>query len=112
MPLNFPLTVPRWSCPFCSKTLQRSLEVRDHGAGIQNEDRAYIFNPFFSTQVHAPGMGLAIVERVVHEHMGKIEVDSEPGQGTAIRIILPSTLHPERRITVRSGLTRRSYCVP
>jgi PAS domain S-box-containing protein len=71
------------------------LEVRDHGSGIQNEDRDYIFNPFFSTQVHASGMGLAIVEQVVHEHMGKIEVESEPGRGTVLRIILPNAMNPE-----------------
>ena len=65
------------------------LEVQDHGIGIRNEDMEYIFNPFFSTQVHASGMGLAIVERVVHEHMGRIEVDSQPGNGATIRIVLP-----------------------
>ncbi len=71
-----------------------AIEVRDHGIGIRGEDREYIFNPFFSTQVHGSGMGLAIVERVVHEHMGRIEVESEPGEGSTIRIILPDTLNP------------------
>jgi PAS domain S-box-containing protein len=71
------------------------LEVRDSGTGIRGEDRDYIFNPFFSTQIHASGMGLAIVERVVHEHMGRIEVESEPGKGATIRIILPDSPNPE-----------------
>lgn len=68
------------------------IEVRDYGAGIRSEDKDYIFNPFYSTHVHASGMGLAIVERVVHEHMGRIEVESEPEKGTTIRIILPDML--------------------
>jgi PAS domain S-box-containing protein len=70
------------------------LEVRDYGIGIKDEDRRYIFDPFFSTRVHGSGMGLAIVERVIREHTGQIEVESEPGKGSAFRIILPSALNP------------------
>jgi len=65
------------------------LEVKDYGGGIKDEDKEYIFDPFFSTRAHGTGMGLAIVERVVHEHMGRIEVESEFGKGTTVRIILP-----------------------
>jgi PAS domain S-box-containing protein len=64
-------------------------EVRDYGIGIDEQDREFIFNPFFSTRIHASGMGLAIVERIIHEHMGRIDVDSSLGQGTMIRIMLP-----------------------
>ncbi|MBI5572001.1 MAG: PAS domain S-box protein [Desulfomonile tiedjei] len=70
------------------------MEVADHGVGIEEADLDYVFNPFFSTQVHASGMGLAIVERIVHEHMGRIEVRSRRGDGTTIRIFLPDTLEP------------------
>ncbi len=65
------------------------LEVRDYGRGISEQDLEYIFNPFFSTLPHATGMGLAVVESVVNEHLGTIEVDSRPGVGTCIRIFLP-----------------------
>ncbi len=65
------------------------LEVKDYGTGIKDEDKEYIFDPFFSTRAHGTGMGLAIVERVVHEHMGRIEVESQFGEGTTVRIILP-----------------------
>jgi PAS domain S-box-containing protein len=65
------------------------LEVKDYGSGIKDEDKEYIFDPFFSTRAHSTGMGLAIVERVVHEHMGRIEVESEFGKGTTVRIMLP-----------------------
>lgn len=65
------------------------LEVADSGYGIDIRDRDYIFDPFFSTKTHASGMGLSIVERIVHEHLGRIEVDSDPAGGTAVRIVLP-----------------------
>lgn len=65
------------------------VEVKDYGKGIRDEDKEYIFDPFFSTRGHGTGMGLAIVERVVHEHMGRIEVESEFEKGTTVRIILP-----------------------
>ena len=70
------------------------IEVTDHGVGIEDADLDYVFNPFFSTQVHASGMGLAIVERIVHEHMGRIEVSSRRGEGTTIRVLLADTLEP------------------
>lgn len=66
-------------------------EVRDEGAGIEEKDLQFIFDPFFSTRTSGPGMGLAVVERVVQEHNGRIEVDSTFGQGTTIRILLPDT---------------------
>jgi PAS domain S-box-containing protein len=67
------------------------MEVRDSGVGIEDKDREFIFDPFFSTRIHRSGMGLALVDRIVREHMGKIEVDSTPGKGTTVRIVLP---HP------------------
>ncbi|MGB6066330.1 MAG: ATP-binding protein [Desulfomonilaceae bacterium] len=65
------------------------LEVRDYGTGISDEDKEYIFDPFFSTRNQGTGMGLAIVERVIHKHLGKIEIESDPGRGTTVRITLP-----------------------
>jgi PAS domain S-box-containing protein len=65
------------------------LEVTDYGTGIKDEDKQYIFDPFFSTRAHGAGMGLAIVERVVNDHIGRIEVESKFGKGTTVRITLP-----------------------
>ena len=67
------------------------LEVRDYGSGISEQDLEFIFNPFFSTLPQAAGMGLTVVESVVNEHLGTIEVDSKPGAGTSVRIFLPCT---------------------
>jgi signal transduction histidine kinase len=68
------------------------LEIRDEGIGIDEQDLEYIFNPFFSTRIHGSGMGLAIVERIVHEHMGKIKVESKRGKGTEVLVSIPYSL--------------------
>ena len=68
------------------------VEVKDYGSGISEQDLEYIFNPFFSTLPQAAGMGLTVVESVVNEHLGTIEVDSKPGVGTNTRIFLPRAL--------------------
>jgi signal transduction histidine kinase len=65
------------------------IQVGDSGPGINDKDRGFIFDPFFSTRIHRSGMGLALVERIIREHMGRIEVDSAPGRGTTMRVILP-----------------------
>lgn len=65
------------------------IEVIDTGPGIPGKDLEFIFNPFFSTRIHRSGMGLALVERIVNEHMGKMEVASIVGKGTTMRVILP-----------------------
>ncbi len=67
------------------------IEIRDSGPGISEKDREFIFDPFFSTRIHRSGMGLALVERIVHEHMGRIEVDSTEGEGTTFRVVLHQT---------------------
>jgi PAS domain S-box-containing protein len=68
------------------------LEVTDSGAGIDPRDLDYIFDPFFSTRIYGSGMGLSIVERIVHEHLGRIEVESELGGGSTFRIVLTDCL--------------------
>jgi len=67
------------------------IDIKDNGVGIASEDISKIFQPFFSAKQHAHGigLGLAIVHGIVQSHNGKIEVDSEPGKGTTISIILP-----------------------
>ncbi|WP_188207941.1 ATP-binding protein [Alkalibacillus aidingensis] len=65
-------------------------EVSDQGDGIREEDQQRIFDKGFSTKGHRDrGYGLFIVEEVVHELNGTIEVHSEPGQGTVFIVYLP-----------------------
>lgn len=67
-------------------------EVRDNGTGIKAEDLAKIFMPFFTTKEKGYGLGLAVSQRVIHEHGGVIQLDSEEGEGTKFKILLRSTL--------------------
>jgi two-component system, NtrC family, sensor histidine kinase PilS len=66
------------------------LSVRDFGKGIPTEELEHIFEPFFSTKAGGTGIGLALVQRIVEEHDGKVEVFSSPGNGTQFVIELPS----------------------
>jgi signal transduction histidine kinase len=64
-------------------------EVRDDGPGIPEELRERIFQPFVTGRSGGVGLGLTFVKRVVHEHKGRIALDSAPGRGTRVRIELP-----------------------
>jgi len=68
------------------------IEISDNGIGIPEDDIPHIFEPFFSTKraTSGIGLGLAIVHGIIKTHNGKIEVESEPGRGTTISIILPT----------------------
>jgi two-component system NtrC family sensor kinase len=65
--------------------------VRDTGVGIEVENLARIFDPFFSTKEKGTGLGLSVVNGIVARHNGKVLIDSSPGNGTNIRITLPIT---------------------
>jgi two-component system, cell cycle sensor histidine kinase and response regulator CckA len=65
------------------------LEVSDTGSGIAEEAQAKIFDPFFTTKFAGRGMGLAVVQRIVHDHGGIIHVQSSLGQGTTFQVFLP-----------------------
>ncbi|MEI8238374.1 MAG: ATP-binding protein, partial [Actinomycetota bacterium] len=66
-------------------------EIVDNGIGISVDDIPHIFEPFFSTKHNASGigLGLAIVHGIMQSHNGKIQVKSEPAQGTTFSITLP-----------------------
>ncbi|UTW45013.1 PAS domain-containing protein [bacterium SCSIO 12696] len=71
---------------------QVSIEISDNGAGMAESVKSRIFDQFFTTKEvgKGTGQGLSIAYRlIVENHNGKIEVDSEPGQGTTFRILLP-----------------------
>ena len=65
------------------------LEVRDDGPGLDAEQRAQLFVPGFTTKAQGSGLGLTIVERIVSDHHGNVDVESAPGRGTAIVVRLP-----------------------
>jgi len=65
------------------------LSVSDSGPGLSEEQRANLFVPGFTTKTHGSGLGLTIVERIVSDHAGAIDVDAAPDRGTTFRIRLP-----------------------
>ena len=65
------------------------LEVADTGAGMTEEVKAKIFDPFFSTKATGRGLGLAVVQGVVRAHKGVIRLVSSPGSGTTFQVLLP-----------------------
>lgn len=72
------------------------LSVADTGHGIRPEILDRIFDPFFTTKDEGAGtgLGLSICYRIVESHGGRIEVESEPGNGTLFRLILPVEPEP------------------
>lgn len=70
--------------------------VIDRGAGMDDQTRARLFEPFFSTRpmYEAAGLGLATVFWVVRAHRGSMAIDSAPGKGTAIHLLIPAADTP------------------
>jgi two-component system sensor histidine kinase HydH len=68
---------------------QAEISVIDQGCGIPPDKKETIFNPFVTTKQNGVGLGLAIVAKIVDGHGGKIMVESQPGKGSAFRILLP-----------------------
>lgn len=67
-------------------------EVRDTGTGIPEENLSKLFDPFFTTKEigKGSGLGLSISHGIIEEHNGSINVESTPGKGTCITIVLPA----------------------
>jgi two-component system, sporulation sensor kinase E len=61
----------------------------DTGHGISPEQIGRIFEPYYTTKSEGTGLGLMIVQRIVREHGGTIDVESNTGRGTTVRIKLP-----------------------
>jgi len=66
-----------------------TLTIRDHGSGISPEVMGSLFEPFHSTKESGNGLGLLIVRRIIREHGGEIEIDSQTGKGTTVTLFFP-----------------------
>ncbi len=65
-------------------------EVGDTGQGIPREALRKIFDPFYSNKERGTGLGLAVVDRIVREHRGRVEVQSAPGKGSVFQVRFPA----------------------
>ena len=66
------------------------VEVSDTGPGIDEPTRRRMFEPYYTTKVKGTGLGLAVVNQIVHRIGGLVRVESVLGQGTAVRLFLPN----------------------
>ena len=68
--------------------------VADTGRGMNDEEKEHLFEPFYSGFENGRGLGMSIVRKIVDDYDGRIDVRSEPGQGTEIAITLPPRRSP------------------
>jgi len=90
--------------------------VEDRGLGIDAEDRKHIFEPFYrgrdavAQQIQGSGLGLNLVLRIAEAHGGRVDVASEPGQGSVFTLSLPAShdrTSPEALTLAREATTTR-----
>jgi signal transduction histidine kinase len=68
------------------------IKIRDNGTGIAPDVKEKMFNPFFTTKPTGEGTGLGLSishDIIVKQHGGSIEVDTQPGEFTEMRVVLP-----------------------
>ena len=75
------------------------VHVADTGGGISQEKMNRIFQPYFTTKEKGTGLGLMIVQRIIREHGGRIELESNTGEGTMFRLWFPLTEQQPLRLT-------------
>lgn len=79
------------------------IAFRDTGSGIPPEMFGRLFEPYFTTKADGSGLGLMIVQRIVQDHGGRIDIRSKPGEGTTFTILLPLDV---RRVRLLKPHTR------
>jgi signal transduction histidine kinase len=82
------------------------IQVSDTGGGMNRETQSHMFEPFFSTKELNVGLGLTAVYGIVKQSAGQVDVVSQPGQGTVVRVVLPTT--GQGRSSIRESLTHVS----
>jgi len=78
------------------------IEIADNGFGMSDEQQGKIFEPLFSTKSFGVGLGLSVVSQIMKQHGGSVHIDSEPGQGTRVRLLLP-LYHIKNKAVIREA---------
>ena len=78
------------------------LDVCDNGDGIDEDIRARLFEPFFTTRAKGTGLGLSIVRQIAEQHGGTVELEPGPAGGTCARLVLPVAPQGGYPATVRA----------
>ena len=68
------------------------ISIADSGCGIPAENLARVLEPFFTTKENGNGLGLSICRSVLWEVDGTLTIQSEPGNGTDVRVLVPPAL--------------------
>uniref|UniRef100_A0A7C4Y4P2 histidine kinase n=1 Tax=candidate division WOR-3 bacterium TaxID=2052148 RepID=A0A7C4Y4P2_UNCW3 len=87
-----------------------SITFEDEGEGIDLENPRNIFYKFYTKRKDGTGLGLAIVHKIIYEHFGRIDVESEKDKGTRFIITIPTDFHFIERRSLkdrRTGIDRR-----
>ena len=86
-----------------------SIKFRDTGRGMSDEEVARVFTPFSTAFDGGTGLGMAIVRRIVEDHGGAIDVESRPGEGTTVTVMLPREIAaravPQRAAAAPEGVS-------
>ena len=64
------------------------IEIKDNGAGMDEDTLQKMFEPYFSNKPKGNGLGLTNTQNIILSHKGKLKIDSKPGRGTHFMIIL------------------------
>jgi signal transduction histidine kinase len=76
-----------------------TLTVKDNGPGLSSEATAKLFQPFFTTKNHGTGLGLAVVQAIVHNHDGQIIAVNAPDGGAVFTVFLPYHIRLDGKVT-------------
>jgi len=66
------------------------ISVSDNGPGVAESVASRVFRPFFTTKPHGTGLGLALVQKIIVTHNGRVSFSNEPGSGARFVVTLPA----------------------
>lgn len=75
----------------CKEGVHAVISIRDNGKGMDRQTLGRLFDPFFTTKLEGTGLGLSVCYRIITNHGGSVQVESQPNEGTEFKIYLPST---------------------